>query len=487
MSTQLIKKVRQAIDRHRMLETGDGVVVAVSGGPDSVALLAILKHLSEAYRLRLVVAHLNHGLRPGPADEEETFVQRFSERLGLICESTKRDIAVISRLRKQSVEETAREERYRFLEEIRQQYRARKIALGHHARDQVETVLMNLLRGSGPEGLKGMRPVREDIYIRPLLGICREEIDEYLIKHNLPYLIDSSNADENYVRNRIRHQLVPELKAHYNPRLEENLCRTAEILRREDEYFSGVIAQLAADLRMVRKDAAHREVVLSIPACLGLHEALQGRLIKHLLLEHAQKMQGISYIHIHDIKALMRRANPGGSLHLPFGIEVWREKDVLVIGQRKKPARDPKSMRRDRAGAPAGHPGAGMASCDIQVPGRTRLEPLGLALSLDFVGREAVRFGDGRTVYMDYARIVPPLIIRTPRPGDRIQPLGMPGMKKVMRYFVDRKVPMRLRGQIPLLIDAHSVVWIVGQQISERVKIADNTTNILRITVAEII
>ncbi|MBA4398091.1 MAG: tRNA lysidine(34) synthetase TilS, partial [Syntrophus sp. (in: bacteria)] len=165
MSVELHKKVKQAIERHRMLDIGDGVIAAVSGGPDSVALLSVLRHLSAEYSLKLVVAHLNHGLRPGHADEEEALVHRLSERLELVCESSMIDIAALSRLRKTSVEETAREERYRFLESIRVQYNARKIALGHHAGDQAETVLMNLLRGSGPEGLKGMRPVREDVFI----------------------------------------------------------------------------------------------------------------------------------------------------------------------------------------------------------------------------------------------------------------------------------------------------------------------------------
>lgn len=487
MSTKLLKKIRQAIDQYRMLDIGDGVVVAVSGGPDSVALLAILKHLSAEYKLRLVVAHLNHGLRPGPAEDEEAFVHRLSERLGLICESRKLDIASLCKLRKKSVEETAREERYRFFEGIRHQYQARKIALGHHARDQAETVLMNLLRGSGREGLKGMRPVREDIYIRPLLGISRAEIDRYLTRHELPYLIDFSNADDHCHRNRVRHQLIPELKARYNPRLEENLCRTAEILGREDDYFNGIVEGLVADQRIVRTDAVHQETKMSITACLGLHEALQSRLIKHLLLKHAQKKQGIGYVHIHDVRALMHSTYPGGSLNLPFGMEVRREYDFLVIGRRKNPPRDAGPTAWDYRDEFDRHPGTAMTACDIHIPGRIQVDTQKLALFLDFVDLAAVHFGDSRTIYMDYACIVPPLIVRTPQPGDRIQPLGMSGMKKLTRYFIDRKMPMRLRGQIPLFVDGHSVVWIVGHQLSERVKITDQTTQVLRIEITEII
>lgn len=487
MSVELHKKVKQTIDRCRMLDIGDGVVVAVSGGPDSVALLGVLTHFSAEYKLNLVVAHLNHGLRPGPADEEEVFVHRLSERLDLVCESSMIDIAALSRLRKKSVEETAREERYRFLESIRVRYNARKIALGHHAGDQTETVLMNLLRGSGPEGLKGMRPVREAVYIRPLLGITRAEIDEYLTRHDLPYLIDFSNADENCYRNRIRHRLIPELTAGYNPRLEENLCRTAEILRLEDDYLRQKVEDLAADRRMLEIDAAQREIRIKIPLFLGLHEALQSRLIKHLLLSHAQQKQGIGHAHIRDVKALVQRGHSGGSLHLPFGMEVRREYDVLVIGRRMRQPRGSKAAVQAHAEVSAGRPAAGMIACDVRIPGQIRIEAQQMTLSLDFVNRSEVRFGDSRTIYLDYDCIVPPLVVRAPQPGDRIQPLGMAGTKKLKRHFIDGKIPVRLRAEVPLFVDDHSVIWIVGQMLSERVKLTDMTTKVLRIERTEII
>jgi tRNA(Ile)-lysidine synthase len=481
MSVQLLKKVKQAIDRYRMLHVDDGVVVAVSGGPDSVALLGVLNHLSADYNLRLVVAHLNHGLRPGPADEEEALVHRLSARLGLVCESRMVDIATLSRMRKTSVETTAREERYRFLEAIRHQYNARKIALGHHAGDQAETVLINLLRGSGQEGLRGMQAVRDERFIRPLLGVTRSDISEYLAWQDLPYLIDLSNVDERCLRNRIRHRLIPELKARYNPRLEENLCRTAEILRLEEDYLQRTVGELVADRRMVEIDAAQREIRINIPFFLCLHEALQSRLIKHLLLSQAQQKQGIGYAHIRDVKSLMQGGHFGGSLHLPFAMEVRREYDILVIGRRMRPPRGSEQAVQSHEEVSAGHPAAGMIACDIEIPGQIRIEAQKMTLSLDFVEKSVVRFSDSRTVYMDYACIVPPLVVRTWQPGDRIQPLGMTGMKKVKRHFIDRKIPVRLRGEVPLLVDGHSVIWIVGQLLSERVKLTDRTTKILRI------
>jgi len=481
MSVELLKKVKQAIDRDRMLQSGDGVVVAVSGGPDSVALLGVLKYFSAAYNLKMVVAHLNHGLRPGPAEDEQALVHRLSARLGLVCESRTIDVPAISRGRKTSIEETAREERYRFFEEIRQRYRAQKIALGHHAGDQAETVLMNLLRGSGRQGLRGMQSVRAQRFIRPLLGITREEIRTYLAWQDLPYLTDLSNADECCFRNRVRHRLIPELKASYNPRLEENLCRTAEILSLEDDYLQHKVEERVADRRMVDIDAAQEEIRINLPLFLGLHEALQNRLIKHLLLKHAQRQQGIGYTHVRDVKALMHCAHSGGSLHLPFGREVRREYDILLIHRRARPPRGSERAAQPREEVSADHPPAGMIARDIEIPGQVRIEAQNMTLSLDFVDRATVCLGDSRTVYMDYACIVPPLVVRRPQPGDRIQPLGMAGTKKLKHHFIDSKIPVRLRTQVPLLVDGHSVIWIIGQMLSERVKLTDETTKVLKI------
>jgi tRNA(Ile)-lysidine synthase len=248
-----------------------------------------------------------------------------------------------------------------------------------------------------------------------------------------------------------------------------------------------MVEELAADQRIVHADAAQQEMSMNIPACLDLHDALQNRLIKHLLLRHAQKKQGIGYVHVRDVKALMRHTRSGVFLHLPFGIEVRREYDFLVLGRRKQSPRAPQTAVRDHQEASAVHPETGMRVCDIRIPGRVLMEAQKLSLSFDFVEKSAVHFGDSRTVYMDHACMMPPLMVRTPQPGDRIQPLGMSGMKKLKDYFIDRKIPVRLRGQIPLLVDSRSVIWVAGQVLSERVKITDKTTKVLRIEITEII
>ena len=483
MPSDVIKKIEKTVEKYRMLNIRERVIVAVSGGPDSMALLGAMRHLLKIYELTLIVVHFNHGLRAERADEEEIFVHQVSESMGLICESVKSDIGMIRRERRKSIEETAREERFRFFERVRRQYHAHRIALGHHSHDQAETVMMNLLRGSGPEGLKGMLPVREGMYIRPLIELTRDEIMTFLLSQRLPFMIDASNADDCYLRNRIRHHLLPGLKADYNPRLEENLCHTAEILRLEDDFLQMEVNRICADRKIVKENQDNPEIGIRIPAFLCLHEAVQNRLIKHLLLKYTKTRQGIGYIHIMAVRMFIQRSHPSGSLHLPFSIELRREYDMVVIGRRKQPPRRILPAGHDAVGTPEHLTEAAVTpfSYDVNIPCKIDLREGDLSLHFDFVDRTAVRFDCHRTVFMDYDRIVLPLTIRSLQPGDRMQPLGMATMKKLKNEFVDRKIPVRIRKQFPLLADTHSVLWMIGHMLSERVKITDKTIKILKI------
>ena len=485
MPLDVMKRIEETVEKYGMLNPRDRVVVGVSGGPDSMALLAALRNLSEKYDLSLFVAHVNHGLRGARADEEEAFVRRVGEGMGLTCEFRKLDIRAVSRKGKKSIEEAAREERLLFFEQVRRRHRAHKIALGHHRRDQAETVLMNLLRGSGAEGLKGMLPVREGIYIRPLIELSRDDILAFLRAEDLSFRIDDSNLETRHLRNRIRHRLLPELKEGYNPRLEENLCRTAEILRLDDNCLQGEVRRICGDRRIVQSDPGDPEIRISIPDLLNLHEAIQNRLIKHLLLECARTSQGIGYVHVQAVREFIASPRSSGFLHLPLGIELRREYDRIAVGLRREPVRRSRSCGH-REGMPAGpmrESDVPSVAVPVAVPGVVEVPGSPLRLRFAFVERPDVRFDLPRTVFMDYDRIVPPLALRFPRPGDRIRPLGMEGTKKLKDEFIDRKVPLRIRKRTPLLVDAHSVLWIVGSVLGDHVKVTDGTGNILKIEI----
>ena len=239
MTFTLVKKVRETINCYNMLKTGDKVLVGVSGGPDSVCLLYVLKELRDEYSLSLHIAHLHHGIRGTEADEDVMFVQAIGDSIGIPVHIEYADIPSHAKIEHVSKQEAARDVRYKFFNTVTDKICADRVALGHTADDQVETFLMRILKGSGPHGLAGIPPVRDRI-IRPLIGVFREEINEYLSEYDIRYRIDSSNLSAVYLRNKIRLELIPYLAKDYNPNIMHTLIRSLNILRDEniflDEY-----------------------------------------------------------------------------------------------------------------------------------------------------------------------------------------------------------------------------------------------------------
>lgn len=462
----MIRKIKDAIEDNHLFDPGEKVVVAVSGGSDSVALLKVLEMLSYEYRLTLIVAHLNHGLRE-EAPSEERFVRKMAQDMGLVFESKSLDIASLRKVSGKCIEDTSREVRYDFLDDVAKKHGARKIALGHHMNDQTETVLMNFLRGSGPPGLKGMLIARDSRYIRPLLVVTRSEIISFLEFHRISYVTDASNADDRYLRNRIRRALVPELKARYNPNLDESIKSMAEVMRVENEYM-----EMASDrvLSAWGVTHGHSEFRVRISDFLGYHEAIQRRIMKHLLEELSPNGKGIGFAHIKAALGLIRSDRPGAYVTLPCNIEVRREYDTLVISRRRKDDDEDLDKRCDNL------------YYEVTPPASVKMAELGRMMIFEFAeGMIDMRSNIRDAVFMDYDRICLPLVIRTFRPGDRIQLLGMKGVRKIKSLFIDEKIPLRRRREIPLLLDREAVLWIAGLRLSERVKITEKTRQILKV------
>lgn len=466
----MLNRIRKTIASHSMLAQGDHLVVAVSGGPDSVALLSVLSLLTDEFRLRLTTAHLNHGLRKEEADEDEAFVRRLSDGMGIACICKRVDIRKLQKRGSGSLEEISREERYRFLHETAEKCGAGKIAVGHHRDDQAETVLIHLLRGCGPGGLRGILPVRDGRIIRPLLEVGTSDILAFLSREGLAYRTDSSNESPLFLRNRVRNELIPRLAASFNPRLVEGLCQTAGIIRREDDYLRGVVLQT---VRRWGIDPGNGEVALPVADFLALHEAIQGRIIKWLLEEAAPQRNGIGYRHIEAVLVLARRP-PGRciSLDLPFRIRVERTGSLLRIS---KEAERKARKRESLVNLP-------LFEYPVEIPARIHLREIGRTIHLAWI--EKPRFGEMKNSpgigFMDYERITPPLVLRNMRPGDRVTPLGGGGTKKLKDYFIDRKIASSCRCAIPLLVDAGSIIWIAGERISERVRVTEQTRKVLK-------
>jgi tRNA(Ile)-lysidine synthase len=468
----MLNTVRKTIETSAMLERGEHILVAVSGGPDSVALLQVLFRLSAEYQLRLTVAHLNHGIRGYEAIKEQKFVDHLCAGMGITCICKAVDIHMLRVGSGKSIEEIGREERYRFLHATAETCGARKIATGHHRDDQAETVLINLIRGSGPEGLRGITPVREERIIRPLLYVRRKEIIEFLDREGLAYMVDSSNLNPVFLRNRIRNELIPELETHYNPRIVEGLCHMAEIVRREDDYLASTVRQVLHQWGIVPGAA---ETILPIAVLQEFHEAMQGRIIKYLLEAIAPSGNGIGYRHIEAVLAILRPSLCRRiTLDLPCLICVDREESLLRI--RRVCSRRVRRDARNEKTPPFTY------FYPVEVPGMVHLDVIGMNIRFEVIDKPGLQEmkNQPRVAFMDFERIVLPLILRNHRPGDRIDPLGMSGVKKVKSYFIDGKIPCLYRNKIPLLVDDRSVVWIAGERISDRVKVTERTKKVLK-------
>ena len=451
----MIDKIGQTIKKYHLLEKGDSVVVALSGGADSCVLLLSLLALAEAFLLKIIVAHFNHGLRHFQSDEDELFCKDLTRQSKVDFVTEKMLQTTIPR--GMSPEDYYRQERYRFLDKVAADNGANKIALGHHLEDQAETVLLNILRGSGMDGLKGMLPMRENKYIRPLMEVSRKEIIAFLNETGITYREDSSNKSTVYLRNRVRSELIPFLKEKYNPRIENNLVRTAEIIRRDDDFICGYIHTIMASSHIQKKK---NEVSFSAEYFRGLHASLGYRLIKALLESLVSAGAGFSSSHIQLLVDIARGNSSGKSVSLPYGLYALKEYDRIII-------------RFDRIEPIQNY------EYTITIPGTVDLKERRLILSARWATTDEIDFKCSQKAYFDADKIKGSLLVRNRRCGDWFEPLGTRGSQKIKKLFIDRKIPRSERDRIALIADQESVIWIENMHLSERIKVSPQTKRIV--------
>ncbi|MCM2356667.1 MAG: tRNA lysidine(34) synthetase TilS [Geobacteraceae bacterium] len=458
----MLNKALKTIGAHSLFSVGDRVIVAVSGGADSVALLDILASL-QPLRLNLIVAHLNHSLRGAESDGDEAFVRELAARYGLPCEAGRADVRELSRREKLSLEEAGRVARHAFLRRLAAQYRADAIALAHHADDQAETVLMRLLRGAGATGLAGIAPKTGDKLVRPLLGVTRREIEAYLRRRGLVYRTDSSNAETKFLRNRVRHELLPAL-ATYNPSIRDRLVATAEALA-ADEALLEEITDAAFARHGEESDGA---ATLWLPGVRGEAAGLRLRLYRRAILLAKGDLARIGARHLRAIDQLIFSGRPSGSLALPDGARVARSYDRVSFTT--SPGEAPAMGYEMVLEGPGTYP----------VPGGGKLLVEEAAPPASWGGIAA------RVAYFDAEAAPFPWLVRTFRGGDRIVPLGMSGSKKVKNVFIDAKVPRASRKRVPLLFSGERLIWICGLGNSAETRVTERTARVMRAEILDI-
>jgi tRNA(Ile)-lysidine synthase len=463
------RQVHDTIRRHGMFRPGDRVIVAVSGGPDSVALLDLLAALAPTLRLELHVAHLDHGWRGRAAAADAGFVRRLALRLGLPVTVGHVPPATWKRRagRQSSREARARDLRYAFLVETARAVGARRIALGHTRDDQAETLLLNLLRGSGGRGLGGIRPVRDDLFVRPLIETRRRDLLAWLKRRRLRYRVDATNRDLALTRNRVRRSLIPLLERRFNPRVVDLLARTAGLLR-DDEAVLEAIAGEALDKAAGRRQRGR--IDLRAAAIRPLPAALQRRVLRRAVAEVRGDLRRITARQIEACRDLLEhrpgRGRPlSGGVDLPGGVTVRAAPGTLTVS----------------AVRPAAAAGTAVETL-CPVPGRCELPGFGVRLKTRVMSRSPrfdPRAGAPDRVCLDADLARGPLRIRGRRPGDRFRPLGAPGARKVKTFLIDRKVPADLRARIPIVLSGDRIAWVMAQAIDDRFKVTPSTRRIL--------
>jgi len=439
------------------------LLVAVSGGPDSVCLLHILVRLKEELGIRLHVAHLNHQLRGAEADADARYVSDLAHHLDIPSTTGQRDVKAYQAQHRISLEEAAREVRYTFLAQAAKAIGANQAAVGHTMDDHVETIIMHLVRGTGTRGLRGLQPRVEWqsdenklAIIRPLLEVSREETADYCRRHNLKPRIDTSNLSLSPLRNRIRLELLPLLKS-YNPQITEALLRTACIAHDDLAFIDKECLQLWAKIVQRQENT----IVLDKQGLLGLPSALRRHLLRMSIEKLLGNIKDIEMRHIEEImNALSKPA--GKKLNLPGGIIFSIEYDRYMIGQ------DPVAL----SPFPALE-----GEWSLKLHGETTLP--GWRVKADIISREQMTKKDNFTAYFDSDKSGDKLMVRSRKRGDRFQPLGMSQPKKLNEFMIDAKIPQAWRRRIPLVCSPTQIIWVAGWRIDEQVKVTEQTNQIL--------
>lgn len=329
-------EVAETIQTHGMIREGDTVLVGLSGGPDSVALVRVLLGLQSELGIRLGLAHLNHLLRGEESFRDEHFVQNLSDKLGLPLFRDRQNIHDRAVETKTSTEEAGREARYAFFRRIARNHGFSRVALGHNRDDNSEQVLLSLVRGAGPTGLRGILPVRDPLFIRPLIRMPRIEILDFLGRIHQNFVLDSSNENPVFLRNRVRHALIPYLETSFNPRIRDALDRLSQIIQEEEDFFQ---EQTRKGFLACLKEETSSYVTLSSRKLQRLHPALASRVLRMTISRVKTDLRKISMDHIRGIRTFMARAQPGKHLDLPGRIRVYQNHDGLTIKKEEIPLR----------------------------------------------------------------------------------------------------------------------------------------------------
>jgi len=455
----LSEKVYGYIKEKNLIRENDRILVAFSGGTDSLALLMVLHELKDRLKIEIGACHLNHMLRGKDADEDENFTEEICRKLDVPFYSMKADVKAYGKENRLSLEAAGRALRYAFFKEIMVSLKYDRCATAHHLDDQVETVLMNIMRGSGLNGLTGMSPLREE-FVKPLLFLKKEELTSYLKEKNLEPRQDDSNQESVFRRNRVRNELIPYIRENFNEDFPETLFRMAELLSYDSDFLEETVEEKAKSCLLIESN----ERIIIRKEAFKLHQAILRRLIQKAILLVKGNLSDIEEIHIRDIVSLNEKET-GKMIDIKDAITARNDYGRIII-ERKKTAEREESMLHE----------------ELTIPGTYVIE--GKTITFRFVGRDEI-IKDKRLRFFNGDIIEEKIIVRHRNEGDRMRPFGMNGYRKLKNILIDKKISREDRDRLLVFQNRNEIFYIGSMIISDDYKVKESTQKILEVGIFE--
>lgn len=457
---ELLNKVESFCIENNLINKGDRIIIGVSGGPDSLCLLNLLNSIREKYALKLFVVHINHSLRE-EADFEEEYVREFSKNLGIEFFSKKVDVGSLSKLEKRSTEEVARDVRYRFFNEILKKIDANKIAVAHNKNDNAETVLLNMIRGCGADGLIGIEAKNGNI-IRPLISIEREEIEEYCKENNLQTMLDKTNFETIYTRNKVRNIIIPKLKE-INPDIINGIYRFSRIMKDEEEFINEYIEGMYIKIGGCDNDGKY----ILKNEFLKLNIGIKRRILRRGILEYTGSLKDISFSTINNAIKEIEISKNGNIIRILDSVKILVEYNKLKFINKKKETED--------------------YIYELNIPGKTYLKEIKKCIFTEI--KPASQVGDieknPNIHFFDIEKTGKKLYVRNRKNGDYFFPTGIMGKKKIKDFFSDLKIETSRRDEIPIITNGEDVIWVVGLRSSRKFLKDKSTKEVIIINYGE--
>lgn len=466
--TKIINKVEKFANECNLFKPHDKLLIACSGGPDSIALVDILLKLRIKYELDIIVAHAEHGIRKESSLNDAQYVKTYCEQRNIPFFMEHLNVLKHLKTEKLSVETLARKLRYQFLRKIAKRENATKIVTAHHLNDQAETVLQHLLRGAGPAGLSGMKAVNGDI-IRPFLCLYRKEIEAYCSVENLNPCLDETNNSLDYERNRIRLDLLPRLEE-YNPQIVTAICNSAKIIAQEHDFIDYYVKDFYTQKTNVNiNEQNNTEITIGISDLKKEHKAIRTALYRYIIQKLQSNLENISFVHIDKIDKFLYNGHTSSVLQLPQNLYVNISYDQFIFTKQNTNLN--KSIEKEQN-----------LSLKIDLSllfGQKEIKlPYEQSLIIEKVDK-LIKLSGRNHCFIDMDKINGDLHIRTRKNGDRITPKGMQGSKKIKDILIDRKIPAKDRDKIPLICDEKGIIWIAGIQQDAHYLINKDSKHIL--------